>query len=229
MRYAVITDIHSNVFALRSVLEEIDKQNVDTIICLGDIVGNGAYPEETVQLIRARGDILCVKGNHDMFATIDLNKVPVCDSRLKMFKWQQRLLTRSAKSFLQDLPPVLTFEDCGKKIVAFHYPKNERGRFKDLIYLPSKEQVKSLFNGLDGDIFLFGHEHTGSLTEIEGKYYLNFGTLGNMLEKDVARYGILDVAEGKVAYKSFNVSYDDSLPRKRAMEIHALLGVELKL
>lgn len=229
MRYAVITDIHSNVFALRSVLEEIDKQNVDTIICLGDIVGNGAYPEETVQLIRARGDILCVKGNHDMFATLDLNKVPVCDSRLKMFKWQQRLLTRSAKSFLQDLPPVLTFEDCGKKIVAFHYPKNERGRFKDLIYLPSEEQVKSLFNGLDGDIFLFGHEHTGSLTEIEGKYYLNFGTLGNMLEKDVARYGILDVTEGKVAYKSFNVSYDDSLPRKRAMEIHALLGVELKL
>lgn len=229
MRYAVITDVHSNVFALKAVLRDIEDKKVDKIICLGDIVGNGAYPEETVQLIRARGDILCVKGNHDMFATLDLSKVPLCDSRLKMFKWQQRLLTKNAKTFLQDLPPVLTFEDCGKKIVAFHYPKNERGRFKDLIYLPTEEQVKDLFKGLDGDVFLFGHEHTGSLTEIDGKYYLNFGTLGNMLEKDVARYGIIDVTPEKVAYKSIIVNYDDSLPRKRAMEIHSILGVELKL
>lgn len=229
MRYAVITDVHSNIFALKAVLKEIDEQKVDKIICLGDIVGNGAYPEECVQYIRARGDILCVKGNHDMFATIDLSKVPLCDSRIKMFKWQQRVLTKTAKTFLQELPPILIFNDSGKKIVAFHYPKNEKGRFKELIYLPTKEQVESLFKGLDGDIFLFGHEHTGSLTEIDGKFYLNFGTLGNMLEKDVARYGILDVAEGKVAYKSFNVSYDDSLPRKRALEIHSLLGAEIKL
>ena len=226
MRYAVITDVHSNIFALKAALKEIDEQKPDKIICLGDIVGNGAYPEETVQFIRSRKDIICVKGNHDMFATIDLSKVPLCDSRLKMFKWQQRVLSKSAKAFLQDLPPIAFFNDCGKKIVAFHYPKNERGRFKDLVYLPSDEQVKELFKGLDGDLFLFGHEHTGSLTELNGKFYLNFGTLGNMLEKDSARYGIVDVTPEKVAYKSFIAKYDDSLPRKRLQEINSLLGVE---
>ena len=226
MRYAVITDVHSNIFALKAVLKEIDEQKPDKIICLGDIVGNGAYPEETVQLIRSRKDIICVKGNHDMFATIDLSKVPLCDSRLKMFKWQQRVLSKSAKAFLQDLPPIAIFNDCDKKIVAFHYPKNERGRFKDLVYLPSDEQVKDLFKGLDGDIFLFGHEHTGSLTELDGKFYLNVGTLGNMLEKDCARYGIVEVSLEKVAYKSFIATYDDSLPRRRLQEINSLLGVE---
>ena len=166
MRYAVITDVHSNIFALKAVLKEIDEMKPDKIICLGDIVGGGAYPDETVQYIKKRGDILCVKGNHDMFATLDLSKLSSSDTRIKMFAWQQRVLTKSAKTFLEALPNKLEFEDCGKKIVAFHYPKNKRGRFKDLIYLPTEEQVKEMFFGLDGDVFLFGHEHTGSLTEI---------------------------------------------------------------
>ena len=228
MRYAVITDVHANVFALRAALKEIDELNVDKIICLGDIVGGGAYPDETVQLIRKRKDILCVKGNHDMFATLDLKKMPAVDTRIKMFAWQQKVLTKSAKAFLEELPPRLTFDDCGKKIVALHYPKNQRGRFKDLIYLPSDDEVRELFKGLEGDVFLFGHEHTGSLTELDGKYYLNFGTLGNMLEKDCARYGILDVSEEKVVYKSFNAYYDDSLPRRRMQEIYSLLGIEIR-
>lgn len=228
MRYAIITDVHANVFALKSALKQIDELKPDKIICLGDIVGGGAYPDETVQLIKKRGDILCVKGNHDMFATLDLKKLPPIDSRIKMFAWQQRVLTKSAKEFLENLPPVLTFEDCGKKIVAFHYPKNQRGRFKDLIYLPSDDEVRELFKGLDGDIFLFGHEHTGSLTELDGKYYLNFGTLGNMLEKDSARFGILDVSEEKVAYKSIIAHYDDSLPRRRMQEIYSLLGIDIR-
>ncbi len=228
MRYAVITDVHANVFALKSALKEIDELKPDKIICLGDIVGGGAYPDETVQLIKKRGDILCVKGNHDMFATLDLKKLPSVDTRIKMFAWQQRVLTKSAKDFLESLPPVLTFEDCGKKIVAFHYPKNQRGRFKDLIYLPSDDEIRELFKGLDGDIFLFGHEHTGSLTELDGKYYLNFGTLGNMLEKDSARFGILDVSEEKVVYKSIIAHYDDSLPRRRMQEIYSLLGIDIR-
>ncbi|MBQ4098840.1 MAG: metallophosphoesterase family protein [Clostridia bacterium] len=228
MRYAIITDVHANVFALKAALKEIDELKPDKIICLGDIVGGGAYPDETVQLIKKRGDILCVKGNHDMFATLDLKKLPPIDSRIKMFAWQQRVLTKSAKDFLESLPPVLTFEDCGKKIVAFHYPKNQRGRFKDLIYLPSDDEIRELFKGLDGDIFLFGHEHTGSLTELDGKYYLNFGTLGNMLEKDSARFGILDVSEEKVVYKSIIAHYDDSLPRRRMEEIYSLLGIDIR-
>ena len=228
MRYAIITDVHANVFALKSALKQIDELKPDKIICLGDIVGGGAYPDETVQLIKKRGDILCVKGNHDMFATLDLKKLPSVDTRIKMFAWQQRVLTKSAKDFLESLPPVLTFEDCGKKIVAFHYPKNQRGRFKDLIYLPSDDEIRELFKGLDGDIFLFGHEHTGSLTELDGKYYLNFGTLGNMLEKDSARFGILDVSEEKVVYKSIIAHYDDSLPRRRMQEIYSLLGIDIR-
>ena len=51
MKYAIISDVHSNVFALRAALSEIDKYKPDVILLLGDIVGNGFYPEETVSLV----------------------------------------------------------------------------------------------------------------------------------------------------------------------------------
>ena len=38
MKYAIISDIHSNYEALKSVLDDIKKQNVDKTICLGDII-----------------------------------------------------------------------------------------------------------------------------------------------------------------------------------------------
>jgi len=56
-------------------LKKIDELRPDKIICLGDIVGNGFYPEETVSLLRARKDVACVKGNHDIFVTMDLKNV----------------------------------------------------------------------------------------------------------------------------------------------------------
>ena len=100
MKYAVITDVHSNIFALKAVMSEIDKIKPDKILCLGDIVGNGAYPEETVQYIRRREDILCVKGNHDLFVNLNLTSFPIVDTRLKMFRWTQKALSNASRKFL---------------------------------------------------------------------------------------------------------------------------------
>ena len=223
MRYAVITDVHSNIFALQAALCEIDKLHVDKIICLGDLVGNGFYPDETVSLIRERGDIACVKGNHDLFANFDLSSYSGGDPRVKMFRWTQRVLSTASRKFLAGLPKSLTIKDEGVMITAFHYPSTSKGRFKDMKYLPTDDEVRELFKGLQGDVFLFGHEHTGSLTEIDGKYYLNFGTLGNFLEKNVARYGIVDIRGGKVSYELKRAEYDDTPARETTEKLNNVL------
>ena len=88
---------------------------------------------------------------------------------------------------------------------------------------PTEDEVRELFKGLRGDVFLFGHEHTGSLTEIDGKYYLNFGTLGNFLEKNVARYGILDIRDGKVSYELKRAEYDDTRARETTERLNDVL------
>ncbi len=219
MKICVITDIHSNVFALRAALADIDDLKPDKIICLGDIVGNGAYPEETVEIIRKRPDIECVGGNHDFIVLADLDKFPKDDIRLSMFRWQSKVLSGAAKRFLSGLKRELRFRAGEKEVVCFHYPRYKNGRFKNLIYMPGNEEVKTLFAGERGDVFLFGHEHTGSFTEIDGKFYLNFGTLGNLLEKDIARYGVVDISDNGVGYELRKVGYDDSVFRNRTEEL----------
>lgn len=224
MKYAVITDVHSNFFALEAALKKIDELRPDKIICLGDIVGNGFYPEETVSLLRARKDVACVKGNHDIFVTMDLKNFSRSDTRLKNFRWQQKALSSASRNFLKELPMTLRFSDGAFSVVAFHYPMTPKGRFKDMKYLPSNDDLRRLFGDQQGDIFLFGHEHTGSLDFLDGKYYLNFGTLGNFFEKDKARFGFLEINGDKVAYKLINAEYDDSTARISTEKLNKILN-----
>jgi len=62
--YAIISDIHGNAHALSAVMEDIDKQNVDQILCLGDIVGYGANPCECIEQVKSTCQE-CILGNHD--------------------------------------------------------------------------------------------------------------------------------------------------------------------
>ena len=66
MKYAIISDIHSNVHTLKVALDCIEKDNVDEIICLGDIVGYNANPSECIEIIRHHPKIKkVIRGNHD--------------------------------------------------------------------------------------------------------------------------------------------------------------------
>jgi predicted phosphodiesterase len=66
---ALISDIHSNLEALQAVLEDIGKQSVEEIYCLGDIVGYGPNPRECVDLVMKCKMVLL--GNHDQGAMFD--------------------------------------------------------------------------------------------------------------------------------------------------------------
>ena len=64
MRTAIISDIHSNLTAFETVLADIERQGVDRIICLGDIIGYGPNPVQCVDLVRERCE-WSLLGNHD--------------------------------------------------------------------------------------------------------------------------------------------------------------------
>src|SRR5262245_8919406 len=66
---AIISDIHSNYEALQAVLEDIAKQQVKEIYCLGDVVGYGPNPRECVDLVMQCKVVLL--GNHDQGAMFD--------------------------------------------------------------------------------------------------------------------------------------------------------------
>ncbi len=66
---AIVSDIHGNLAALEAVLHDIEQQQVDRIICLGDVIGYGPKPCECLDLVMDFG--FCVLGNHDSSALFD--------------------------------------------------------------------------------------------------------------------------------------------------------------
>ncbi|MDA3833080.1 MAG: metallophosphoesterase family protein [Spirochaetales bacterium] len=65
MRIAILADIHANYQALQAVLADIDTQNIDDIICLGDNIGYGPQPDEVVRALMTR-NIFSITGNHEL-------------------------------------------------------------------------------------------------------------------------------------------------------------------
>ena len=72
MKLAIISDIHANLHALEEIWTDIEAQKPDKVYCLGDLVGYGAYPNETVEFIRAR-QISTLMGNYDEGVGFDLD------------------------------------------------------------------------------------------------------------------------------------------------------------
>ncbi len=62
--FAIISDLHSNVEAVTSVLADIDARGIRTVYCLGDVVGYGPEPEVVCDLVRKRCEFT-IRGNHD--------------------------------------------------------------------------------------------------------------------------------------------------------------------
>lgn len=66
MKVAIITDVHGNASALKAVLRDIDqREEIDRLYCLGDMVGIGPDTNEVLELLFSRNDLSMITGNHD--------------------------------------------------------------------------------------------------------------------------------------------------------------------
>ncbi len=67
MRIAIVSDVHGNLDALKQVLDDIDRSNIDDVISLGDNIGYGPEPDAVIKEIQAR-EIPSFIGNHGLAA-----------------------------------------------------------------------------------------------------------------------------------------------------------------
>ncbi|MBY4214598.1 metallophosphoesterase family protein [Rhodococcus fascians] len=66
MRVALIADVHGNIAALDAVLEDIERQCVDSVVNLGDLLSGGLHPRRTADRLMALG-FPTIAGNHDRY------------------------------------------------------------------------------------------------------------------------------------------------------------------
>jgi diadenosine tetraphosphatase ApaH/serine/threonine PP2A family protein phosphatase len=103
MLYGIFSDIHANLPALEAVLRSMDSRKVEKRICLGDIVGYGASPNECATLVKQYSDV-CLLGNHDNVA---LKREPYSSFNVyakAAIEWTLKKINDSTISYLKSLP-----------------------------------------------------------------------------------------------------------------------------
>lgn len=213
MRYAVISDIHSNLEALTAVLQEISRLKTDLIFCLGDIVGYGPNPNECIEIVRREG-ITCILGNHDAVAAGIEEPDDFSPFARQAILWTRERLDPTNLDFLTHLPRVRLVQD----MFMFHGSVHDTNH-----YILDTEDVKENFGLLSSiqgrpRIGFFGHTHariTFSLykgvIEIEHAdrillwsekmYLINPGSVGQPRDGDPrASFCIYDTAERSLRF-----------------------------
>ena len=137
MKIGLISDIHGNKKALDAVLKQFEKENIDKIICIGDLVGGAPMSEEVIQIIINMGSkVIAVKGNRERYIIEGMPKVvhdekmKISDEQLQRNEWIKNKLSKSSIEFISRLPKEIICEIEGNKIYIAHYPMNEDGNFR---------------------------------------------------------------------------------------------------
>ncbi len=215
MRIGVITDIHNNVVALNAVLEILDKENCEQIICCGDIIGIGPYPEETVQLIMQNPDIIAVRGKHERYLLEGMptqvpNEEDMGYEEMEHHKWEHSLLYNESIRLLERLPYRKDFALGGFHFAVMHYCMDRSSnRYINGTRNPKLEDCYRMISDVYADVILYGHDHKPSVSRDERRLFANFGSLGcPAKDGNIARASILTINNANLDVESVKVLYN---------------------
>lgn len=216
-RIAILSDIHSNIHALRAVLADVETCRVDALAFGGDIVGYGAHPRECVELVISTG-ATCVRGNHDHYVTQFDSQLDLLESEPEIHKnpvWMGivhsiRQTRGPALNWLNDLPMWADMPGAVMAHAALH-------DMQDWPYLTHPSEATPTLALLDHPIGFFGHTHQTRLffdkslparprwlgsTRIEipdeGRCALTVGSVGQPRDGDTRAAWVIWDSEAKV-------------------------------
>jgi predicted phosphodiesterase len=155
LRVAVVSDLHANIQAVRAALARLDALGVDEVVCLGDIVGYNANPNEVVAELRRR-HIRCVQGNHDAMAASDEAPDDFGGLARGAILWTRRALEPGHRAYLGALP---LRQRIGADAVGVHGAPSHRDRYI-LSLVDAAEEFAVAGAALpDARVVFFGHTH----------------------------------------------------------------------
>ena len=207
MRIAIISDIHANLEALEAVSATIRKQTIDTIVCLGDIVGYGASPNPCIELIRSHTPYILL-GNHDE-AAIDLVRAEYFNPYARIAaEWTHDELTEEHRVFIRNLPFTLEIEG----LLFVHSSPHEPSEWN---YIITDADAQENFPAFSQPVCFVGHSHLPGIfasdmrdgpVERGKKFIVNVGSVGQPRDNDPrSSFGIFDTERWE--YQNLRVDY----------------------
>ena len=237
MTTVLLSDIHANLEALEAVLGAVDERKPDRVLCLGDVVGYGASPNECLDLVRRRSQLVLL-GNHDAAASGGPEAARFNVYARAAAEWTARTLTRENREYLQKLP--LTSAQSGFLCVHAS-PATPR----DWEYLLDRFDAEPQFAYFSEPVCFIGHTHqpavfqadpagTRSLPprtfrlEPHRRYIVNVGSVGQPRDRDPrACFVVLQEGSGDLEYVRVPYDVEGAQAKIRAAHLPEVLAARL--
>jgi predicted phosphodiesterase len=231
MRYLIFSDIHGNLEALNALLKFALKRKIDHFVCLGDFVGYGASPNETIQKVHNLKPLSTIRGNHDKavsgFDSIETFN-PIAAAAIH---WTKKRIVKKNAEFLTHLKK-------GPQVVHDQFTICHGAPFDEDYYIFGEFDAAEAFDYLKLPLCFFGHTHfpfvyTKRDTVVEGTYLegssnevklekgvtylINPGSVGQPRDRNPrAAFAIYDAEARNI--KFFRIDYDIEDAKKKILK-----------
>ncbi len=208
---ALIADVHGNLPALEAVLDDIQARGVRRIFSLGDIVGKGPQPRESLDIVRAKCEKF-IQGNWEE---------NVLHSDFISGKFARAQIGKEHCDWLYGLPQGIMFEFCGRTVKLLH----GRSVVSDIIYPDApREKLIGLMDSLDNkaDVVGFADIHQPFYRMLAGRILFNIGAVGNPCDQlPSASYAVMRGRDtdkgGLISIEIIRIPYDRERSIQAAM------------
>jgi len=213
MKVAIFGDIHGNLQALKAAFSETVSRGIDKIYHLGDLGGYAPSVNEVVEFLIEHG-IAGVQGNYDETVANDREHCgckyedPAQEQMANLsFEWTKRHASRKTKEYLKQLPFSISLQSEGKKVLLFHATPG-----KNNLYWYEERPEKfflEMARKVEADVMICGHTHRPYRKDIEGKVFINAGSVGKPKDGDPrACLTLADITKDAVTTDFLRVPYD---------------------
>jgi predicted phosphodiesterase len=216
MRFGFISDIHGNLFALDAVLADLRQQEVDQIVCLGDICF-GPQAHACLERVRELGCPV-ILGNWDSWSIDGFPPAedPVGIMLYEIGRWWATHLTPDDEAYVRTFAPTLELPlENDSRMLCFHGSPQS---FSDWIFsTTSDDDVGKMFEGHLAPVLVGGHTHLQMLRRFGQSVIVNPGSVGQPFAQwwpnqirvaHWAEYGVIDCESARMKVDLRRVPYD---------------------
>lgn len=186
MRLALISDIHGNLCALDAVLDELKKNSIESVVCLGDVAATGPQPRETLQRLKT-SNVRVVMGNKDQLLLGEIEpRKSVQDEEMQKISeidlWCASQLTSEDKEFMKSFSKTVSVYLSGEdSLLCFHGSPNSN---VDLITSKTPDDdLRKMLSGAMAKIMAGGHSHVQMLRHYGSTMLINPGSVGQAIQR----------------------------------------------
>ena len=214
-KIAVFSDIHANLQAMTSIIEDIDKSSFDKVIYLGDVIGFGPNPKECLDIL-IDSNIKVVKGNHEVYQTNEevAGELPVNEQEHR--NWIHEQLSSEELDYLHDLPMEIEELIEGNLFTFSHFFLDESKAYYESLKVLGDKRIFDLSNKIETDYMFFGHSHDPF--QINNTSLVTCVGSSGCRKNNTTFYTIIEIDSNNVRITKKEIPYDRKAFEKELMK-----------